>query len=141
MALFCFTLKLEAQGVCSHNKLNKDIALATLKVNRGTTYAIIYNHKVDGVATTLVGATVRFTMKSTEYDTDADDSDALVVKNVTSGTSGGVATITLTPTDTYQTPGKYFYDIKVDVASDGVTIYKMDEGIVKLGGSPTNRTS
>lgn len=115
--------------------------MANLKINRGTSYSITYNHKVDGVATTLVGATVRFTLKSSEWDTDADDSDALVTKNVTNGTSGGVATITLTPTNTYQTPGKYYYDIKVDVASDGVTIYKMDEGTVTIDGSPTNRTS
>lgn len=115
--------------------------MAQLKVNRGTTYTMTYNHQVNGVATSLVGSTVRFTMKSTEYDTDADDSDALIVKNITDGTSGGVATITLTPTNTYQTPGKYFYDIKVDVASDGVTIYKMDEGTVKIDGSPTNRVA
>lgn len=44
-----------------------------LKINRGTTYTITYNHKVDGVATTLVGATVRFTLKSVEWDTDAND--------------------------------------------------------------------
>jgi hypothetical protein len=115
--------------------------MANLKVNRGTTYTITYNHKVDGVATTLIGATVRFTMKSTEFDTDADDSDALIVKNITSGDANGVATITLTPTDTYQTPGKYFYDIKVDVNSNGVTIYKMDEGKIILDGSPTNRVA
>jgi O-antigen ligase len=38
-----------------------------------TLTAITYNHKVDGVATTLVGATVRFTLKSVEWDTDAND--------------------------------------------------------------------
>jgi hypothetical protein len=78
-------------------------------------------------------------MKSTEYDTDTTDATALITKNITNGTSGGVATITLTPTNTYQTPGKYFYDIKVDVNSDGLTIYKMDEGTIKIDGSPTNR--
>lgn len=112
-----------------------------LKINRGTTYTITYNHLVDGVATTLVGATVRFTMKSVEWDTDADDSDAIVTKNITNGTSGGVATISLTPTNTYQTPGKYYYDIKVDVNSDGVTIYKMTEGTITIDGSPTNRVA
>ncbi len=115
--------------------------MAKLKINRGTTYSITYNHLVNGVATTLVGATVRFTMKSVEFDTNATDTTALVTKNVTTGTAGGVATITLTPTDTYQTPGTYFYDIKVDVNSDGVTIYKMDEGKIVLDGSPTNRVS
>lgn len=115
--------------------------MAKLKVNRGTTYVITYNHLIDGVATSLVGSTVRFTMKSTEFDTDATDATALIVKDVTSGTAGGEAIITLTPTNTYQTPGKYYYDIKVDVASDGATIYKMDEGTIIIDGSPTNRVA
>lgn len=115
--------------------------MGKLKINRGTTYTLTYKHKVDGVATTLVGATVRFTLKSVEWDTDANDNTASVTKDITNGNSSGEATITLTPTDTYKTPGKYYYDIKVDVNSDGVTIYKMDEGTVVLDGSPTNRIS
>lgn len=116
--------------------------MGKLLINRGTTYSITFNYKRNGVATTLVGATVRFTIKSTEYDTDTADSTAVVTKNVTSGTSGGVATITINPTDTATlTPGKYFYDIKVDVASNGATVYKCDEGSVVLDGSPTNRLS
>lgn len=116
--------------------------MAKLTINRGTTYSRTVNYSVDGVATTLVGATVRFTMKTSEYSTDATDSDASVVKNVTNGTSGGTAVITLNPSDTATlTPGKYYYDIKVDVASDGVTVYKVDEGTVKLDGSATNRLS
>lgn len=112
--------------------------MAQLKVNRGTTYAITFNYLKDGVATTLVGATVRFTMKTAEYSTDATDADASVVKNVTNGTSGGVATITLDPADTATlTPGKYYYDIKVEEA--GGDIYKCDEGTIKLDASPTNR--
>lgn len=115
-------------------------ALANLKINRGTTYSRTLNYSVDGVARTLVGATVRFTMKSSEYDDSTTDSTAVVTKNVTTGTSGGVAIITLNPTDTATlAPGKYFYDIKVDVNSDGATVYKVDEGTIKLDGSPTNR--
>lgn len=116
--------------------------MANLKINRGTTYSRTGTYSVDGVLTTLVGATVRFTMKTTEYDTDTDDSEALVVKNVTTGTSQGSYTILLNPSDTATlTPGKYFYDIKVDVNSNGVTVYKLDEGTIKLDGSPTNRLS
>lgn len=116
--------------------------MANLKINRGTTYTITYTYQVNGVATTLVGATVRFTMKSTEYDTDATDTTAVVKKNITTGNSSGVATITLNPSDTATlTPGKYYYDIKVDVASNGATIYKTDEGQITLDGSPTNRLS
>lgn len=116
--------------------------MAKLKINRGTTYTINFVYQVDSVATSLVGATVRFTMKTSEYSTDATDADAVVIKNITSGNSSGEATITINPADTATlTPGKYYYDIKVDVASDGVTVYKMDEGTVVLDGSPTNRLS
>lgn len=112
--------------------------MAKLKITRGTTYTRSGTYSVDGVATTLVGATVRFTAKEEEYDSDTDDSDAPIKKDVTNGTSGGAYTITIDPADTAQLdPGKYFYDIKVENA-DG-TIYKLDEGTIELDGSPTNR--
>jgi len=116
--------------------------MAKLKVNRGTTYSRTVNYSVNGVATSLVGATVRFTMKTAEYDSSTTDTTAVVTKNVTNGTALGVAVITLNPADTATlTPGKYYYDIKVDVASNGVTVYKLDEGEIILDGSPTNRLS
>lgn len=88
--------------------------MAKLKINRGTSFSITLNYKKDGVAATLVGGTVRFTVKAAEYDSDTSDATASIVKNVTSGTSGGVATITLNPADTATlTPGTYFYDLKV----------------------------
>lgn len=65
--------------------------MAKLLINRGTTYSRTVNYLVDGVATTLVGATVRFTMKTAEFDTDATDVSAVVKKNVTNGTSGVVS--------------------------------------------------
>jgi hypothetical protein len=113
--------------------------MAQLKINRGTTYTIGISYKTNGVATTLVGATVRFTAKTTEWDTNTTDSAAVILKNVTNGDSNGNATITINPSDTATlTPDKYFYDIKVQQA-DG-KIYKIDEGTIKLDGSPTNRT-
>ena len=116
--------------------------MTKLKINRGTTYAITLNYTKNGVATSLVGATVRFTMKDVEYDTSTTDSTAEVIKNVVNGTAGGVATITLNPSDTATiTPGKYYYDIKVDENSDGTVVYKVDEGTIVLDGSPTNRLS
>lgn len=112
--------------------------MAKLTINRGTTYTIGVVYKRNGVATTLVGATVRFTIKSTEYDEDMTDSDAILVKNITDGNSSGEATITIDPEDTADViPRKYFYDIKVEQANG--EIYKIDEGTIKLDGSPTNR--
>lgn len=114
--------------------------MAKLKINRGTKYVRSGTYSKDGVLTSLVGATIRFTMKSTEFDADTDDSTAVVIKNVTNGTAQGAFSITLNPSDTATlTPGKYYYDIKVDEDSDGVNVYKIDEGTVELDGSPTNR--
>lgn len=113
--------------------------MAQLKINRGTTYTIGVAYQRNGVAETLVGATVRFTAKTAEYTTDTTDADASISKNITDGTAEGVATITLNPTDTATlAPGKYYYDIKVQEA--GGAIYKIDEGTIKLDASPTNRT-
>lgn len=115
--------------------------MAKLKVNRGTTYSITFNYQKDGVAASLSGATVRFTVKEDEYDSDALDATALIRKNVTSHTDagGGQTTITLTPTDTFITPGNYYWDIKVQEI-DG-TVYKTAEGRFEVDGSPTNRTT
>lgn len=112
--------------------------MATLKVNRGTTYTIAVNFQRNGVPHTLVGATVRFTAKTQEWDSDTTDSDAIILKDVTNGNSAGEAEIVITPEDTNtKTPSNYFYDIKVELPSG--EIFKIDEGKLKLDGSPTNR--
>lgn len=112
--------------------------MARLKVNRGTTYTLNFQYQRNGVAASLVGATVRFTVKTAEYDTDTTDASATIVKNVTDGNASGEATITIDPADTASlAKGKYYYDIKVEEASGDV--YKCDEGTIDLDASPTNR--
>ena len=115
--------------------------MAAITIPKGTTYAITFTYKRDGVAADLTGATVYFTIKSAEFDSDADDSDALIKKDVTVHTDAesGETEITLSPTDTNVVPGDYFYDIKVKEA-DG-DVYKAVEGKVKVDGSPTNRST
>lgn len=114
----------------------------TLKIDRGTTYPITFTYQKNGVATSLVGATVRFTVKSNEYDTDDTDASAIVSKNITNGAADGTCTITINPADTQDVdPGTYYYDIKVDEQSNGTLVYKAVEGTIKLDGSPTNRLS
>lgn len=114
--------------------------MANLNINRGTTYTRTGTVKLNGTLIDLTSATVRFTMKTEEFDADTDDSTGAVVKNVTNATALGAYTISLAPADTATLePGKYFYDIKVDLNSDGASVYKVDEGTVKLDGSPTNR--
>lgn len=113
--------------------------MATLKINRGTTYSIGVLYKRNGEPYSLVGATVRFTIKTTEFDDNMTDSDAVLLKNVTDGDAEGNATITIDPVDTAEVDpdAEYFYDIKVEQANG--EIYKIDEGKIKLDGSPTNR--
>lgn len=116
--------------------------MAKLKIDRGTTYTRTGTFSVDGVLTSLVGATVRFTVKTNEYTDVDNDSDASILKNITTGTSDGAYTITISPSDTQDLdPGKYYYSTKVDVNSDGDTVYLLDEGTVELAGDPTNRLS
>lgn len=117
-------------------------AVHKITVDRGTTYAITVTYLVDGVATNITGSTILFTVKSTESDDDITDSSALIQKTITSHTDAthGISTIVLTPSDTRSvTPGNYFYSIKIDIASDDVTVYELDEGKFILDGDPTNR--
>lgn len=109
-------------------------------VDRGTTFTIDVAYKDNGLPASLVGATVRFTVKSTEYDSSTDDSTAVITKDVTShvDAAGGISAVIIDPVDTATLdPGKYHYDIKV--AEAGGAVYKIDEGTLKLDGSPTNR--
>jgi len=109
--------------------------------DRGTTYTIGIVYEKDGVPHTLVGATVLCTVKSVEFDEDMDDSTAVIPpKNITTGNAQGEADIVFTPAETQEIiPSDLYYDVKVDENSDGVNVYKILEGKIKLGGSPTNR--
>lgn len=112
--------------------------MSTLKISSGTTFPISVTFQRNGAPESLVGATVRFTVKSSEFSSDLTDSDASIKKNLTNGTAEGLIVITIDPEDTASlTPGNYYYDIKVETASGD--IYKIDEGKIKLDGSPTNR--
>lgn len=109
-------------------------------INRGTTFSLDIVYKRNGDPETLSGATIRFTMKPVEYDADSADTSASVKKNVTSHTDAGagLSSILINPADTATLePGEYNYDIKV--AEAGGAVYKVDEGIITLDGSPTNR--
>lgn len=118
------------------------MAVNTITVQRGTTYSITINYQEDGVAANITGSTILFTVKSAEFDDDPTDSTALISKTVTShvNPTGGISRVTLTPSDTRNVePGKYYYSIKIDKASDDVTVYELDEGRFDLDGDPTNR--
>lgn len=116
-------------------------AVHTITVNRGTSYAITVQY-VGSTSSNITGSTILFTVKEVESDLDDTDSTALVLKNVTSHTdpTHGVSTIQLAPSDTRDIePGNYYYSVKIDLASDDVTVYELDEGRFVLDGDPTNR--
>ena len=114
--------------------------MSKLKLNRGTTMRFTYHHTHDEVPYSLVNATVRFTVKASEFDNDDDDSTALIAKDYTGGTEEGTIEILLLPAETAEiAPGEYVYDIKVDEQSDGTEVYKVLEGDIEIDGSPTNR--
>ena len=117
--------------------------MANINYNRGTSFSMAYNHFRNGEVHTLVGATIFFTVKENEFDDSADDSTALIKKDITShdDAANGVSSIELLPADIGVAiePGKYHYDVRVKEA-DG-KIYKMLEGRFILDGSATNRIS
>lgn len=115
-------------------------ATNTINYNRGTTYSVTITYQDNGVAADITGATIRFTVKTTEYDSDVADSSALILKNVTSlsDPTHGIATLTINPEDSQTiTPGKYYYDVKIELVTG--EIYKLEEGFFIVDGSPTNR--
>ena len=105
-----------------------------IELERGKTYDMSYTHP-----TAMTGGTVYFTMKITESDTDADDSDALIAKDITSFTlSDTKASWTLTDEDMYVDATKAFYDIVFE-DSNGESLPASWWGQVKIVGRPTNR--
>lgn len=80
----------------------------------------------DGVTPiNLTGGKVYFTVNSSNAPTD--DSSAVIAKTVTSfsAPTSGVATISLTNTDTQNiTPGTYYYDVQLKDASGNVVSSK-----------------
>ena len=87
--------------------------MTALSVNRKNTQT--YNLKIteDSVAKNINGYTVKFTVKKNTNDLDNDDIGAIISKTVEATSEVGVATITLTSSDTDINPGTYFYDIKL----------------------------
>jgi hypothetical protein len=80
-----------------------------------------------------------FTIKSTPFDADADDSDAVVHKDVAAVSN--VCTFNILPTDFSDTdlPGNYYYSIHM-IMSDG-KIYPFASGKFILKATSTNRES
>jgi len=88
----------------------------------------------------LIGATVLFTVKPNAFDSDADDSDAVITKNITSHTDAatGLTKITLTDTDTAVDPYNYFYSVRVQ--ESGGKVYLAQSGRLQISANTGNRS-
>lgn len=90
---------------------------AKLELYRGVSYPITYNHTdSSGAAVPLTGKTLYFTVKADKFDSDANDTTAIISKTITTHTdaAGGVTSFTLTDTDTYKEPGKYYFSFLIE---------------------------
>lgn len=85
---------------------------------------------VDGNAVDLTGGTLFFTVKNTIDDVD---DDALISKEITtfSAPTTGVATVTLTPTETDLPAGNYFYDVQFKSSGNVISSSFRDYLVVK----------
>lgn len=115
--------------------------MANLVLFRGRTHTVTYQHQnSDGAPIDLSGSTVYFTVKENEYDDTGSDSTALIQKTITahSDPTLGRSVFTLTDTDTYVAPGKYYFDIVVEDAA-GQSLPPSVYGSCDIKGTPTNR--
>lgn len=114
-----------------------------ITVFRGRTYDFTYNHTDStGAAVPLTGCTVYFTVKPSEYDSDATDAAATIKKTILpnehTDAAAGHTAWTLDDADTYKDVGKYFFDVIVEDAdgqADPPSLY----GLFNIVGTPTNR--
>lgn len=112
-----------------------------IEINRKRSETITFQYyEADGTTTRpLTGCTVFFTVKPNISDDDADDSDAIIKKTITSHTTPatGLTTIELSYTDTNVPPANYFYDISV-LESDG-KLYQAQSGRCRVDATTGNR--
>ena len=81
----------------------------------------------------ITGSTVYFTVRSTAVPTSADDSDALIAKSTTSHSApaAGTTSISLTSSDTNQTPGEYRREIQIKFANGNILSAGTDTLIIE----------
>lgn len=107
--------------------------MSKITIKRGDTRVINIPYlDANGAALDLTGAKVYFTVNASSSPTD--DTSAVIAKSTSSFASptSGIATITLSNTDTQNiTPGTYYYDAQVKDASGNVTTSKVDKFIIK----------
>ena len=106
--------------------------------NRGTTFNITHTYKKNGEPSDD-GLTLMFTVKE-QVDNDADDSTAIIEKNITM--DGAVNVITIDPADVPMSveDGLYVFDLKViESVGPPAVIYLAGSGDFELDVTATNR--
>lgn len=112
--------------------------MGQLTYPRGTTFNITHIYQKNGVNSSD-GATLLFTVKVPEFDSDSTDAASIIKKNI--AMSGATNVIPILPGDVADSvaPGDYNYDIKV--IETGGAQYQVDSGTFTLTAGPTNRLS
>lgn len=87
--------------------------MTSLSVKRKNTKSYALTITENDVAKDISGYTIKFTVKKNTNDLDNDDVNAIIAKTITATSSVGLATISLTTSDTNINPGSYMYDIKL----------------------------
>lgn len=100
-------------------------------INRGDTKVISATFTQDSSAYDLTDHTVYLTIKKAPTP-DNDDSDAVLQKTITDGGASGVASFSLSASETRQlSEGKYFYNIRLCSQNNG-TVLSTQNGILKV---------
>ena len=111
--------------------------MTALKVNRKNTKSYNLTIKENDVVKDISGYTIKFTVKKNTNDLDNDDVGAIISKTITATSSVGLATITLTTSDTNVNPGSYMYDIKLKNTT-GSWVKSVDADKFSVSGVVTN---
>ena len=102
--------------------------------DKGFTFTFVDS---DGAAVDLTGDTIFFTVKENETDVDAD---ALIRKDITpSDPTGGIATMTITHTESDVDVGDHYFDVQR--VTSGGTVTTITKGTFKILQDITIRTS
>lgn len=105
-------------------------AVANLNIDQGATFSSAVTVKgADGDAFNLTGHTVEAKMALGYGSTRTRTTITSTISNAT----GGVITLSLTPTQTaaLDAPARYVYDVEITLTSDG-TVTRVIEGIITV---------
>lgn len=111
----------------------------TISVVRGDTKTVTVTYTENSSAYDLTSHTVYFTVKK-KSDQDVADRDAVIQKSFTSGDATGIATFTLSKTDTRLDYGEYVYNVRL-VNAAGTLVLSTAEGTFTVSKGVTQRVS